>query len=157
MTSPEPLLYSDNQLTPSCSEDWYNWCEQTEDFNFISNEPWLPGTADLVHPPTQQAAQPDALQPEVHQIPIITGNRPTQPEPGARPPSSRITIRRNNKAVTALSLPNLWGANHRSLWPRLENMLDELVELQAHVGFHCEVWETRKIRTMHLRLRKHMN
>ena len=88
--------------------------------------------------------QPDTGPPEAYQIPILTGNRSTPPQPEERSPSARITLKRNNKAVAALSLPNLWGANHRSLWPRLENTLDELVELQAHVGFHCEVWENKE-------------
>ena len=138
--SSESLPISDNQPTnlpiPPSYTDWYDWCEQAE--------PLLTATADQEYEPIIPLVQPEPCQPETNHIPIVTGNRPKPTEPEKRPHSARITLRRNNKAVTALSLPNLWGANHRSLWPRLENTLDELVELQAHVGFHCEVWENKE-------------
>ena len=147
LTSSEPLpmldTQPDNLPMPSCSLDWYDWCEQTEIFNF-SIEQFLLVTEDHEPERIQLTEQTGHHQTDVHPIPIVTSHRPTSSVSECRPPPSRIIIKRNNKAVTAISLPNLWGANHRSLWPRLENTLDELVELQAHVGFHCEVWENKE-------------
>ena len=57
--------------------------------------------------------------------------------------SQNIASKRSVREKKASSLPNIWGTNHRSLWPRLNNTLDELLELNAHVGFHTEIWEIR--------------
>ena len=51
--------------------------------------------------------------------------------------------KKSERLKKAELLPNLWCANHRSLWPRLNNTIDELLELDAHVGFHTEIWEMK--------------
>ena len=51
------------------------------------------------------------------------------------------TIKRDNRAVTALSLPNVMVANHRSLFPKFGNLVDELIENKMHLGLHSQVWE----------------
>ena len=87
-------------------------------------------------------------------IETIIGNRPDKCNTVERPPSSNLLIRRDNKSVVASSLPNIWSANHRSLWPRFKNTLDELLELNAHIGFHCEVWEDKQNKNQQYQLEK---
>ena len=59
-------------------------------------------------------------EPEIPQkITVLTGYRSPLIPAQTRLPPARKTIKRNNNDMTALSLPNVWGANHRSLWPRL--------------------------------------
>ena len=110
------------------SSDWYNWCIQAENDDFKDNvtveNPEIDdkvldydddiNTEEFVANKTVE--YPNTL--ENFPIPIITGNRapPLELEPRLAP--IRKTVKRNQKAVTALSLPNLWAANHRSLWPR---------------------------------------
>ena len=165
LTSSHPIELSLTSLPsalPSETHDsnWYDWCEQadnlgiSDDLNNISSTGTIPMTTpndSSYSIPTysehNHLKEHDQVEPPVQEqqhIPVFTGNRPIVLEIEDRLPSACRTVRRNNKAVTALSLPNIWGANHRSLWPKLENTLDELVELQAHVGFHCEVWENKE-------------
>ena len=160
-------MFSSFSPDPIDSLDWYDWCVQAETVDFkVTNTVEDRNTKEivvdsnnhrnLVVPDTDNTVEylnnienepvenVGENQVENVPIPIIVGNRAPPPDPVLRPPPSRKIVKRSQKAVTALSLPNLWGANHRSLWPRLENTLDELVELEAHVGFHCEVWEDKE-------------
>ena len=104
--------------------DWYSWCVQADNDDFKDNvtvEVTKPdhkvldsddhnNREDLVANKTVE--YPNGL--EKFSIPIITGNRapPLDPEPRLAP--CRKAIKRNQKAVTALSLPNLWAA--RTPW-----------------------------------------
>ena len=45
------------------------------------------------------------------------------------------------KVSTALSLPNIMLANHRSVFPKFHSLIDELKEKEDHLGLHCEIWE----------------
>ena len=76
-------------------------------------------------------------------ISTVIGNRPENNKRVERPSSTRVLVNRDKKSIKASSLPNIWSANHRSLWPRLNNTVDELLELDAHIGFHCEIWENK--------------
>ena len=127
-----------NRVLTTGSNDWYDWCLEADSVEVESN------TVDETNIVETEPVDNESENLESRGLPIIIGNRPPNPSPEPRPPPSVKTIKRSNKALKALSLPNLWGANHRSLWPRLENTLDELVELEAHVGFHCEVWENKE-------------
>ena len=79
-----------------------------------------------------------------HPIPVIVGNVPDlrnqhfQKSP--RIPC-RTTVKRCNKALTALSLPNLMVTNHRSIFPKFNNLVDEILENEMHVGLHSEIWQ----------------
>ena len=33
--------------------------------------------------------------------------------------------------------------NHRSLFPKFENVIDEMLENEMHLGLHSEVWEVK--------------
>ena len=56
----------------------------------------------------------------------------------------RTTIRPDNRAVTALSLPNIMVTNHRSIFPKFNNLVDEILENDMHLGLHCEIWENKE-------------
>ena len=55
----------------------------------------------------------------------------------------RFTVRRDNRAVTGLSLPNIMVTNHRSIFPKFKNLIDEILENDMHLGLHSEVWENK--------------
>ena len=78
-----------------------------------------------------------------HNIPVVCNNREVQRPPKPRTPVRR-TIRRDNRAVTALSLPNIMVTNHRSLFPKFNNLVDEILENDMHLGIHSEVWEDKE-------------
>ena len=56
--------------------------------------------------------------------------------PRAPPPSK--------KAITSQSLPNLMVTNHRSIFPKFNSLIDELIECEMHLGLHYEIWEVKE-------------
>ena len=81
----------------------------------------------------------------IHAIPVIIGHAPLQQQPSTQQRTPcRTTVRRDNRAVTALSLPNIMVTNHRSIFPKFNNLVDEILELEMHLGLHCEIWENKE-------------
>ena len=52
--------------------------------------------------------------------------------------------KKNVKASTAQSLPNIMVTNHRSIFPKFQSLIDELMECEMHVGIHSEIWEDKE-------------
>ena len=77
-------------------------------------------------------------------IPVIIGHRPPVRRPSFSGPHSRVTIRRDNRAFAALSLPSIFVTNHRSLFPKFRNFLDEMLEMNMQLGLHSEIWEKKQ-------------
>ena len=50
----------------------------------------------------------------------------------------------SKKAKTTLSLPNIMVTNHRSIFPKFNSLIDELIECEMHVGIHSEIWEDKE-------------
>ena len=100
--------------------------------------------------PMADTTQPPALnQPvnNVQHIPVIIGHggpHPKLKQPCNTRTTYRKTIRRDNRAVTALSLPNIMVTNHRSVFPKFNNLVDEILENDMHLGLHCEIWENKE-------------
>ena len=63
----------------------------------------------------------------------ITNNSPVH----LPPPISK-------KALTAQSLPNIMVTNHRSVFPKFNSLIDELIECEMHIGLHSEIWEVKE-------------
>ena len=81
-----------------------------------------------------------------HNIPVIVGlarTTPVSPHNQPRTPC-RQTVRRDNRAVAAMSLPNIMVTNHRSVFPKFHNLVDEILENEMHLGLHCEIWENKE-------------
>ena len=65
-------------------------------------------------------------QADSQQIPVhLTHIRPV-PLPAARRTPYNTTIRRDNRTVQALSLPNIMVANHRSMFPKFVDVIKEV-------------------------------
>ena len=60
------------------------------------------------------------------------------PSQGSAP--SKISTR----TITAHSLPNIMVTNHRSVFPKFNSLVDELIECEMHVGIHSEIWEDKE-------------
>ena len=50
----------------------------------------------------------------------------------------------SKKTSTAQSLPNIMVTNHRSIFPKFQSLIDELIECEMHVGIHSEIWEDKE-------------
>ena len=83
----------------------------------------------------------------MNQIPVITGWRPNFTSEIQRPPTTRKTIRRDNKLIIAHSLPTVAVYNHRSLWPKFKSFMTEHDELGLGLALHSEVWEKKEDKT----------
>ena len=44
----------------------------------------------------------------------------------------------------AQSLPKIMVTNHRSVFPKFNHLVDELLECEVHVGIHSEIWEDKE-------------
>ena len=79
-------------------------------------------------------------------IPVIVGNRSYSPNLRTKTNIGRdnITIRRDNRTLTALSLPSIFVTNHRSFFPKFRNFLDEMLEMNMVLGLHSEIWEDKE-------------
>ena len=73
-------------------------------------------------------------------IPVITGYRPHRAT-ADRQPAVRKVIRRENKCVQALSLPNILSYNMRSIWGKLDSFATDMQERAGEISILCEVWE----------------
>ena len=74
-------------------------------------------------------------------IPVITGFRPAKCTGVQSRPAVRKVLRRENKCIQALSLPNLISYNMRSIWGKLKNFSIDVKERAGEVIFLSEVWE----------------
>ena len=73
-------------------------------------------------------------------IQVIVGNRPLPPAPETREPT-RITVKRDNKLVNALSTPRMTLYNVRSAWSKWGNIADDMEQRETDLSFYTEVWE----------------
>ena len=73
-------------------------------------------------------------------IPVIVGHRPVKPGPDQRKSACRV-IRRENKCVQALTIPTTLVYNMRSIWSKLNNFSEDMIERSANICFLSEVWE----------------
>ena len=110
-----------------------------------TTQPNLSQTPVHVTPPAQNSPQPQAGN-AAQAIPVVTGHAPVYPQQqytNRRTPC-RTTVKRSNRAATALSLPNVMVTNHRSIFPKFNNLIDEILELDMHLGLHCKIWEDKE-------------
>ena len=106
-------------------------------------------TCDITCPSDQSSNPSSKLDLSLSQtqnpqpIPVVVGGHRLPHKNQPRTPNL-LTVRRDNRAVIALSLPNIMVTNHRSIFPKFRNLVDELLENQMHVGIHSEIWEDRR-------------
>ena len=60
------------------------------------------------------------------------------------PPPLASNVPTRKKDETARSLPNIMVTNHRSIFPKFNNLIDELIECEMHLGIHSEIWENKE-------------
>ena len=117
--------------------------------------PDLSHTPDRGNPPAQSSplSQADIA---AQAIPVVTGHAPVYPQQqytNRRTPC-RTTVKRSNRGATDLSLPNVMVTNHRSIFPKFNNLVDEILERDMHLGLHCEIWGIKKMLSMQTKLKK---
>ena len=71
-------------------------------------------------------------------IPVIVGNRPSQMVTEIRD-AVRVTVRRSNKLIDALSVPRMTLYNVRSAWAKWENMAEDMDTRSIDLSFYTEV------------------
>ena len=151
LSSPHPSSLSNSMQSRSDLDNYLPFDVSPNHGDMTSTHPNLPG-APLHVPSTPEPVSPQLSlplnsprnnQPESppYNIPVITSS--TSARVSLHPPRTpcRQTIRRDNRAVTALSLPNIMVTNHRSMFPKFGNLIDEIMENDMHLGLHSEVWE----------------
>ena len=61
-----------------------------------------------------------------------------------RPPCTGKTVRRDNRKLVALTLPKVVNYNMRSLFPKYENLAQDVHERESDLIFLTEVWEKKE-------------
>ena len=139
-----PLLDSLEPSSPSLSLQ--SWSDLDNFLPFAIPADQIPGVThpSLDHDPAHSDLSDLTVSP--HAIPVMVGINPDpdlQLDILPRPPC-RKTIRRDKHVGTALSLPNVMVTNHRSIFPKFNNLVDEILENQMHLGLHSEIWEDKE-------------
>ena len=82
------------------------------------------------------------IPPNTHHIPVhISYDRPPPVKSERILPSPNITIRKDSRLVSALSLPTFSLYNMRSVWSKLDSLADDMVERETDFCFLNEIWE----------------
>jgi hypothetical protein len=142
-----PLLFDSlEQSSSSCSLQGWSDLDNLLPFS-ISDDQQSDVTPDQpipAHTPVHHDLNELTASP--HAIPVIVGNNPAPgSQPGSQPrPTCRRTVRRDKHVGTALSLPNVMVTNHRSIFPKFNNLVDEIIENQMHLGLHSEIWQDKE-------------
>ena len=74
---------------------------------------------------------------------LTTPEEVSSPAAPVNPPTSGTRSLRK-KDETAHTLPNIMVTNHRSIFPKFNNLIDELIEFEMHLGIHSEIWENKE-------------
>ena len=79
-------------------------------------------------------------------IEVHVGYRPSSSPRHKRhsKPSNNITIRRDNRAVNALSLPIFSVYNMRSIWSKLNSLASDMDDRDTDISILSEVWEKKE-------------
>ena len=140
-SSPVPPGLFDTLSSIPSSVSLESWSDLDEFLPFARTPESQPNHSNL--PPDTELS--DLLDPTLNDsfsmnanpIPVIIGHVPThstQPNSPAAPRHPyRTTVKRDNRAVTALSLPNIMVTNHRSIFPKFKNLVDEIFENDMHL------------------------
>ena len=91
------------------------------------------------------------IENENESIPIQIGHRPEK-QIVNRPIPSRKTLRRDNKAIQALTLPKLSNYNMRSLFGKILNFSEDMNERLTDLSFLTEIWEKKENKKHQFRL-----
>ena len=82
----------------------------------------------------------DDYQHKPNHIPTQVGYRPARVI-NERPQHSRKVIRRDNKNIQALTIPNMTNYNIRALFPKIDNFARDMEERESDLSFITEVWQ----------------
>ena len=127
----------------SCSFSSDSGSDQSPSF---SKSSWLscPGESSWYSQPDPPNLSEDL--PTNEHIPVYTSNRASSPSWTnlKRRQHFYSTIRRNNKAVAALSLPTVTVYNMRSIWSKLDCMATDMMERSVDLSMLSEVWEKKE-------------
>ena len=56
----------------------------------------------------------------------------------------RITVKRDNRKIVALTLPKILNYNMRSIWSKYENLVQDINERESDLIFLTEIWQVQE-------------
>ena len=77
-------------------------------------------------------------------IPVLISSRSSPGASKGRRPCFNRCIRRDSKLLEALNLPTLTVYNMRSLWSKINNLAEDIIERSVDISFLSEVWEKKE-------------
>ena len=105
------------------------------------------------HDSSLSELKPESL-PQSSCIPVIVTHRPyvSKSLPYPRLPSVRKTVRRDNKALQAVTLPKMSSYNMRSLMPKCENFGTDMETRGCSLSFLTEIWQKSENKKHNLKI-----
>ena len=105
------------------------------------------------HDSSLSELKPESL-PQSSCIPVIVTHRPyvSKSLPYPRLPSVRKTVRRDNKALQAVTLPKMSSYNMRSLMPKCENFGIDMENRGCSLSFLTEIWQKSENKKHNLKI-----
>ena len=76
-------------------------------------------------------------------IPTHWGYRPEKSQ-GTRLQPVRKIIRRDNRSIQALTLPKVMNYNMRSLFSKIQNFSEDMIEREGDISFITEIWQKQE-------------
>ena len=77
-------------------------------------------------------------------IPVLISSRAPQLHSYQRRPRFNRHIRKDNNLLEALNLPAFTVYNMRSLWSKMNNLAEDIIERDVDISFLSEVWEKKE-------------
>ena len=77
-------------------------------------------------------------------IPVIISSRPSQRVSVEKRQCFNKRIIKNEKLLEALSLPTFTVYNMRSIWSKLNNLAEDIIDRSVDISFLSEVWEKKE-------------
>ena len=114
----------------------------TESFDSAdSNVQQLDGNVSVM-----ESLDSSLIDPEIDSssIPVIITSRSTSPYLSPRRHSFNKRIRKDNNVLEASSLPAFTVYNMRSLWSKINNLAEDIIERSVDISFLSEVWEQKE-------------
>ena len=77
-------------------------------------------------------------------IPILISSRTGSLLPDERRSCFNRNIRKDNRLLEAVNLPAFTVYNMRSLWSKIYNLADDIIERAVDISFLSEIWEKKE-------------
>ena len=97
---------------------------------------------ETINPDCSQVANESLVHPS--SIPVFISSRTSSEAPKCKRQCFNKVIRKDNKLLEALNLPAFTVYNMRSLWSKINNLAEDIIDRSVDISILSEVWEKKE-------------